>query len=536
MVKLFLINTLLIVSLKVQAQQLDNILDSLDFYIKKREVYSNNKTKKIKDLLSRLKVYKYDGEIAKQHKTNTLLFKEYQSYIYDSAFYYIEEVKNNALKIGGELSLDNAKIDQSFVLLSSGLFKEAIDSLELLKPSKYPDSLKFKYYTYLSRAYFDLADYSNTPHYMQKHVDNGIRLLDSSFLYTKTNSINHLANLGLKYMKEKKWEKAKIKFKTLLEKPNLTPKTRAIGSSSLAYVYLNLGKINESLKYFADAAIDDIKFSNKETVALRNISNILFKEKISKKAYDYLKIALEEAEFYNARHRKIEIAEILPIIEEERLELLISEKERLVLLNLISVLLIIAVVFFTAITLIQLRKLKRTKKIVDSTVKKLKKVNFQLKETNKIKEDYIGYFFNVSSEYIDKLEKLHTDVSAKVSLKKFTEIRGILDRVGIKNERKLLYRQFDRVFLEIFPNFIKDYNLLFKKHSRTAIDSNDLLNSELRIFGLIRLGISDNEKIARFLDLSITTVYTYKTKAKSRSIEESTFFDDVLSIKPFEDT
>jgi hypothetical protein len=336
-------------------------------------------------------------------------------------------------------------------------------------------------------------------------------------------------------MKEKKWEKAKIKFKTLLEKPNLTPKARAIGASSLAYVYLNLGKINESVKYFADAAIDDIKSSNKETVALRNISNILFNEKISKKAYDYLKIALEEAEFYNARHRKIEIAEILPIIEKERLELLISEKERLVLLNLISVLLIVVVVFFTTITLVQLKKLKRTKKIVDSTVKKLKKVNFQLKETNKIKEDYIGYFFNVSSEYIDKLEKLHTDISAKVSLKKFTEISGILNRVGVKNERKLLFRQFDRVFLEIFPNFIKDYNLLFEKRNRTAIDSKDLLNSELRIFGLIRLGISDNDKIARFLDLSITTVYTYKTKAKSRSIEESTFFDDIFSIKPFED-
>lgn len=49
------------------------------------------------------------------------------------------------------------------------------------------------------------------------------------------------------------------------------------------------------------------------------------------------------------------------------------------------------------------------------------------------------------------------------------------------------------------------------------------LNTELRILALIRLGITDNNRIAAILRSSITTIYTYRSKMKARSMDKDDF-------------
>ena len=64
----------------------------------------------------------------------------------------------------------------------------------------------------------------------------------------------------------------------------------------------------------------------------------------------------------------------------------------------------------------------------------------------------------------------------------------------------------------------------FAKSGFHAIESekvhlkpNERLNTELRIFALIRLGITDSVKIAQFLRYSVTTIYNYRTKARNKA-------------------
>jgi DNA-binding NarL/FixJ family response regulator len=73
------------------------------------------------------------------------------------------------------------------------------------------------------------------------------------------------------------------------------------------------------------------------------------------------------------------------------------------------------------------------------------------------------------------------------------------------------------VFLRIFPNFVSRFNALFAPEDQIRLKENELLNIDLRIFALIRLGITDNEKIAQILEYSVNTIYAYKTRIKNRS-------------------
>jgi DNA-binding NarL/FixJ family response regulator len=102
----------------------------------------------------------------------------------------------------------------------------------------------------------------------------------------------------------------------------------------------------------------------------------------------------------------------------------------------------------------------------------------------------------------------------------------------LQNERQNLYKNFDKIFLKLFPHFIEEFNKLFKAEDYMVLEHGELLNTDLRIYALIRLGITDSEKIAKFLDYSVNTIYTYKTKLKQKTIVSRDKFEDyVMAIK-----
>jgi hypothetical protein len=81
-----------------------------------------------------------------------------------------------------------------------------------------------------------------------------------------------------------------------------------------------------------------------------------------------------------------------------------------------------------------------------------------------------------------------------------------------------LFRNFDHAFLCLVPNFIEEFNKLLKPEARMVPDKDELLNTELRLFALIRLGVEDSSKIAEFLHYSVNTIYNYRAKVKNASI------------------
>ena len=116
--------------------------------------------------------------------------------------------------------------------------------------------------------------------------------------------------------------------------------------------------------------------------------------------------------------------------------------------------------------------------------------------------------------------------------RQYDEAIGLLSGIGIRKERERIYAAFDSAFLKLFPNFIDEYNRLFPPENRVELDDNGALPMETRIFALMRLGVENSAEVAEYLNISVNTIYVYKTKVKSRSLVPKEEFDGRIRAIP----
>ena len=149
---------------------------------------------------------------------------------------------------------------------------------------------------------------------------------------------------------------------------------------------------------------------------------------------------------------------------------------------------------------------------------RLNELNTLLSDANVVKEEYIGYLFNICSSYIGKLEDFRLLVHRNL---KTGQVKQLSRMVGssslVADELKEFYRDFDSVFLKIYPNFVEEFNALLQEGEKIYPKEGDLLTPELRIYALVRLGINDSVKIAEFLHYSPQTIYNYRLKVRNKS-------------------
>ena len=332
-------------------------------------------------------------------------------------------------------------------------------------------------------------------------------------------------------MKQNQMDEAISIFKTLSES-TIDDHTYAIAASSLAFIYEGQGNQDEAIHYMALASIGDIKAATKETVALRNLATLLYKKGDIHRAYKYIRLAMEDANFYNARHRKIGISSILPIIEKDRFEQV--EKQRNILIGSVVIISMLFLLLLSATLVIykQMKKLKEARHTIQEQNKSLLSTNAQLLEAIEIKDEYIVQSLYGNSEYIDRLEKLYKLVNRKIIARQYDDLKDSLKESDLRKERENMYSSFDNTFLKLFPHFVDEYNMLFNPQDRIEIDVNKGLTPEIRIFALIRLGIHENERIAKFLNYSVHTINTYKTKVKNKSTVPNELFEQrIMEIK-----
>jgi tetratricopeptide (TPR) repeat protein len=499
-------------------------LDSLDYYITKQNEYvlqKENRISKIKETIA-----------LPENDTNTLytlynnLFEEYRSYIYDSAYVCVEKLLELSYTLNDSCKITASNIKLGFCYLSSGLFKEAFDIFSQIDVSNCDNSTKIEYYLNKARLYYDLGDYNNSDEFRRQYDNLGNKTMDFAIELLPHGSARYWAAMELKHMKSANYKDAINAFEQLISTNDYSEHDLAIATSSLSYVYFLQGVQPKAKHYLIQAAISDIKSSTKETVALRNLARMLYEEGDIQHSAGYIRQALADALFYNARHRQLEIGNILPIIENERVHIIEKQKNSIIVYSIaISILVILLIITFFVIWK-QLRKLNHAKSIIQKTNENLTSTNNELSEANKIKDEYIGYFFNLDSDYIEKMESYQRWVNRKIAARQFDDLQNIPKKLDAKREREDLFARFDQVFLKLFPSFIAQFNELFNPEDRIFIKSG--LNTDLRIFALIRLGISDNEKIAKFLGYSVNTIYTYKTKIKNKSLIPNDDFETVI--------
>ena len=237
---------------------------------------------------------------------------------------------------------------------------------------------------------------------------------------------------------------------------------------------------------------------------------------------------MNDAYFFNARHRKVEASDILPIIEASRFEIMQKQQSKLFIALAFVTFLFLCFLGAMAFILKQMRLLKRARKLIQQQNVDLKEVNKRLKDGSKVKDEYIGYFFSLNSAFMDEFDNFRKLVIRKLAGKQYNELLQIVKQDDSFRNRENKFTSFDGIFLKLFPDFVDHFNALFPEKDKIVPPSPTVLNTELRIFALIRLGVTDSDHIAKFLNYSVNTINTYKSKIKNRSMIPNNLFEQKI--------
>ena len=156
----------------------------------------------------------------------------------------------------------------------------------------------------------------------------------------------------------------------------------------------------------------------------------------------------------------------------------------------------------------------------------LKKMRLKLSKANEVKEVYITEFLNLCSVNMEKLEDFSRLCRRKITAGQSEELVAyIKNGTAIEEQRQNFYSIFDVAFCNIYPTYIDDVNRLLQPDKQLTA-----MNTELRILAFTRLGMDDAARVARFLGLSLNTIYTYRNKLRNKAINRDTFEADVMKI------
>jgi hypothetical protein len=467
------------------------------------------------------------------------LYSAYRVFQYDSSYNYAKKMLAVALRLNDPSLINYARIKMGFSLLSSGMYKETLDSLSAIQISAVPDSCRAEYYALMGRYYYDLGDYDKDQYHTPRYNEKGGQYIDSALALWDKNSYDYIYYEGLKRLRSGNRADAKLNFDQLLTRASLTPHQVAVTASTLSDLYIQNGDYDTAILLLIKAMIADVQSSTKETSAAFILSTLLYKKADIKNASVCINQAFSDAVFFGARQRKVQVGDVLPLIEAQKYAIVEQQKTKLLWYAGLVTFLLLLVVALTIIVFKQLKKGKRAQQVIleahrntQEANRRLSETNEKLNDANKIKEEYIGYFFNVNSEFFDKIERFKKLVDQKLTDRKFDEIRFLVNNINLKREKEELLKHFDRAFLKLFPNFVAEFNELFREEDRIELADNELLNTDLRIFALTRMGIHENEKIAHILQYSINTINTYKTRIRNKSIVPNEEFEKrIMQIK-----
>ena len=495
-------------------------LKNLDQTIEKREEYANAKYTQIRNIEQRLNTPDISPE--QRYQIDEDLFYMFKTFICDSAFYYAKEKLKIAESLQKQDWIDESKLHLSSVFYVVGMYKEAFDLLNSIDENKLDNRLKVSYYNFYKEAY---AYYSSNNLYesQYKKISDAYRDTLLSVLDPKSN--HYLIVYSEKLKDEGKLDESEKILADLLAKSSSEDHEYAILNYAIADIYLEKGNIDLAKKYLALSANADLKNAIKENAAMKVLAVLLFQAGDLNHAYDYIKCSLEDAMFCNARMRTVEISKIFPIIDTAYQQKSIKQKNQLKLYLLLTAILSFLLIMTILLIYQQMKKLSATRKEINNANQQLNTLNKQLlqtnnhlKESNEIKDRYIIQSLYGKSEYIEQFDKLLKKIHTKIMAKQYDGLGSLYNDFNVKMERENMFSSFDKTFLWLFPNFIEEYNKLFAPEDHVTVDENGNLSPELRIFALMRLGVTENERIAGFLNIAVKTVYSYKSKAKAKTI------------------
>jgi hypothetical protein len=503
--------------------RIDSLLSVLDYTIGNRSLYEEKKKADIFELKQKKNEL---NDLMGIYNINKMIIQQYLPFICDSAEAYIH--KN--IQIAETLSVDDllfeSKIQLAFIYSLSGLFIQADELLTSIDYDKLPVSLKKNYcWTYI-RYYENLINYTDDKKYYSQYIREKELFRDRVIGLLEKDSEEYLKEKAFKWQEAGNYSEAIKILTTLFHGQKTETHSFAMASMSLAKVYAQTENKENENYYLALAAITDIQMAVKENEALLSLAINLHKAGYSDRAYNYVRIALEDANFFNSRFKNSMIARVQPIIETSYLQKIEQQKKNLRLYAVFITLFVVALIITLLFIYHQKRTILKNRKKLLQKNEELIELNKQLDEANIIKEKYIGFFIDKNFSYIDKLERFRKDVKLKIKTGMLDELYKSFSNTS-EDEMNEVYNNFDTAFLGLYPNYVEEFNSLLKTDKRFNLPKNQL-NTELRIFALIRLGITDVNHIASYFRFSTQTIYNYKSKIKKNAVIDSNLFEEKI--------
>jgi len=545
MIRFLLISIMLVITTSCSARQQSNqsLYQTLDSLIAQYDQLTAEKERRVANIKDGVRGMNLTPE--QQYDLNQRLYDEYVAYKFDSAFYYIDR---NVKALSASADRDRfaaSAVRMAHILAVTGLFDRARRLLDEVNPDSISDQQKIAYYTQQSELNLYRSEMAQYTNYFYDYIKRAQYYRQLVMQIAPKDSYDYIFNRATYICEAGDTDEAIRILEDYLSKTEQGNRTYSIITSTLAFFYQKKGAHEQQEYYLLLSAISDERSAIRENNSLRSLSEMLMSSGKNDEAYRYLLQAISEAKFYGSRIRMMQVGRMAPQI----LQLYDAERTRtqqrtnllLAVISFISLILVGIIIY----TLRLYRKkhaaglqIIEMNKMLARHSEEIENVNTQMKEANRIKEEYIGRFLELSSQLISDGEQRLKQLNRLARERKLEELYAELKTMEPVNKGiRTFHSHFDTAFLNIYPNFIVEVNNLLNPESQFAIEVDGMpvkhLSTELRVLALIRLDITDNQKIADILRSSITTIYTYRSKLKAKAINKETFEDDVRKIATY---
>lgn len=505
-------------------------LKQLDSYVAHRSTYVAAKQQRIDNIKQQLRNAHTPPQ---QLVLYDRIFEEYYTFRFDSAMVYVKRGAELAQRSKNSLFIAKFRIHRGLLLATSGYYSQAEAILKSIQPDSLPNSLKFNYYYSITWLYNFWSAYCNDHEFAPQFNQLRLHYLQQAIQYCPQGSaMRHYLTGEALFYGDRNVEGMKY-YRRVLQQVGIDNRLYASSAYALARGYKALGRTDMYEHYLVQAGISDQVCPLKENLALQELSLYLYEkdESYSGRAVKYIYCSMEDAQFYNNRLRMLEISRILPKIVAAYQSQLNTRTTLLYWglggMSLLTLTLVALIVFAYK----QNKKLNLRRLQLHQKNKLLEELNHKMRETNKKRETYMRLFLDISAIYINKLDNLRKMVLRCIKAGKTDELQAKVNRIRIQEEEATtFYDRFDRAFIMLYPDFVKQLNALLRDDAQIVPPNERALTTELRIFALMRLGVTASSEIATLLFYSTQTIYNYKTAMKNRAKVRDSFEHDVYEL------
>ena len=497
----------------------DELLHRLDQYIARRDEFSSKKEKKLIRMKKKLNLTSDKRERLSLYNQ---IYREYYTYRYDSAMVYANRGLQLAEQLHDDYFINLNKINRAAVLSTGGFYSQAEDLLLSLKSEDISPKLMQYYYYTLTWVYNYWGAFCERSEFKEEMQDKKRLYLAKTLEYVgnKHSALYYYLSGELEYLLHRTDKKVLGWYQKALAASPIDSRVHASAAYCIARYYQANGQMDIYEKYLVEAAISDQICPLKENLALQELSTYLYNKdaKYAKRVSKYIYCSMEDAQFYNNRLRMVEISRILPLITETNHQQEIRQNRiitaSLVVVSIVSLGFLAMMFFVFRIN----KRLAKSRREVKSQNTLLDELNQKLLNTNKRRETYMRLFMDISAVYIKKLDDYRKLVSRKIKAKQTADLLTAINSYKLaEEEASSFYNRFDKAFMDLYPNFVDEFNQLLLPEKQIVLPAPNSLTKELRIYALMR------QELATLLFYSTQTIYNYKTAIRKRAKDLTTF-------------